>query len=117
MARSDWAVGERARVTTLLKPPPRTAEDCENAAAALLEDTVQSAVVGTYTCLSDFLPNGTASDPLPGDAVELSVASGTAGAIIRIGPSGSVAIRTDPTLFGFAFLRVLRALRGLRVSA
>ena len=77
------AVGERARVANLLKPAPRTAEDCENSAAALLEDTTQTAVLGAYSCWSDFLPNGAASDPLPGDAVALSVSSGSASAIIR----------------------------------
>jgi hypothetical protein len=77
------AVGERARVANLLKPAPRAAEDCENAAAALLEDTTQPAVQGAYSCWSDFLPNGASSDPLPGDAVALDVASGAATAIIR----------------------------------
>jgi hypothetical protein len=76
-------VGERARVMNVLTPPPRTAEDCENAAAALLEDTTQTAVQGSYSCWSDFLPNGPASDPLPGDAVAIDVASGNASAVIR----------------------------------
>jgi hypothetical protein len=80
---SITAAGERARVAYLLTPAPRTAEDCENAASALLEDTTQIAVQGAYTCWSDFLPNGAASDPLPGDAVAINVASGTATAIIR----------------------------------
>jgi hypothetical protein len=77
------AVGERARVANLLKPPPRSAEDCENAAAALLEDTTQTAVQGAYSCWTDFLPNGVPSDPLPGDAVAVNVASVAASAIIR----------------------------------
>jgi hypothetical protein len=80
---SIMAVGERARVTHLLTPGPRTAEDCENAAAALLEDATQPAVQGAYSCWSDFLPNGATSDPLPGDAVAINVASGAANAVVR----------------------------------
>jgi hypothetical protein len=67
----------------LLTPAPRTAEDCENAASALLEDATQGAVQGSYACWSDFLPNGAMSDPLPGDAVAIATSNATASAIIR----------------------------------
>jgi hypothetical protein len=65
--------GVRAGVLRVLLPTPRTATDCENAAAALLDDGTQQAWSGSYECWSDFLPGGAASDPLPGDAVAVHV--------------------------------------------
>jgi hypothetical protein len=77
--------GVRAGAAYIALPPPRTTLDCENAAQALLDDSTQAAWSGTYECWSDFLPNGAASDPLPGDAVSVNVPSRNANfiAIIR----------------------------------
>jgi hypothetical protein len=97
------AIGERARVTYLLTPPPRTAEDCENAAAALLGDTTQTAVLGSYACLSDFLPNGPASDPLPGDAIAIGTVTGNASAIIREVEIEAVDLADDRCRYSLAF--------------
>src|SRR5262249_8709959 len=80
---SIGAVGERARVVNVLTPAPHTAEECEDAAAALLEDATQTAVQGSYACRSDLLPNAPASDPLPGDAVTIATVNAAASAIIR----------------------------------
>jgi hypothetical protein len=67
--------GVRGAVKHVLLPPPRTEPDCENAALALLDDSVQQAWKGSYSAWSDFLPNGPASDIWPGDAVAVTVAS------------------------------------------
>lgn len=82
-AASIGANGVRTRVAHLLAPSPRTSADCENAAAALLEDMTQAAIAGEYACWSDFLPSGAASDPLPGDAVSCSGSFGAASGIVR----------------------------------
>ena len=67
--------GVRADAVRLILPTPRTAGDCENAAAALLDDSTQTAWSGSYECWSDFLPNGPASDPVPGDAIAVNAGS------------------------------------------
>ncbi|MGA8878816.1 MAG: hypothetical protein WB555_24955, partial [Candidatus Korobacteraceae bacterium] len=53
-------------------PPTPTSIDCENAATALLDDSVQQAWQGEYKIVSDFLP---VEDVLPGNAVRISVPS------------------------------------------
>lgn len=65
-------------------PPARTAADCENAALAILDDSVNPAWSGQYETWSDFLP-GNASDVLPGDAMNVNVPSRSAAftAIVR----------------------------------
>jgi hypothetical protein len=78
-AASIASFGTRSSVVHLLSPAPRTASDCENAAAALLEDSTQVPVRGSYSCWSDFLPNGASDDPLPGDCIRF----GAATAVIR----------------------------------
>jgi hypothetical protein len=65
------AYGERKAMKRVLQPACRTSIDCENAALALLDDSTQAARAGEYSCWSDFLPGGAASDPLPGDAVHV----------------------------------------------
>ncbi|MFL6299039.1 MAG: hypothetical protein ACJ71N_00360 [Terriglobales bacterium] len=67
--------GTRGAVRHVLLPPPRTEPDCENAALALLDDSVQDAWKGSYALWSDFLPSGFASDVWPGDAVAVNVPS------------------------------------------
>jgi hypothetical protein len=82
-AASIASVGARSRVVHLLSPSPRTSRDCENAAVALLDDSTQAAVNGSYSCWSDFLPNGASDDPLSGDSVACSGSSGAASGVIR----------------------------------
>lgn len=67
--------GVRTAIVLVSEPAPRNSVDCERAAAALLQDTTQPAWQGSYECWSDFLPNGETSDPLPGDAVQVSASS------------------------------------------
>jgi len=64
--------GRRSYVRRLKLPLAPTSIDCENAALAILDDTVQPAWTGEYLVISDFLP---ASDVLPANAVQVSVPS------------------------------------------
>ena len=66
--------GVRSAIVSLVAPAARTSDDCTNAALAMLEDTTQPAWSGEYDCWSAFLP-GTASDILPGDALEIKAPS------------------------------------------
>lgn len=74
--------GRRSWVKRMSVPPAPTSIDCENAALALLDDTVQPAWAGEYRIISDCLP---ADDVLPGDAVQVAAPSRHAsfGAIVR----------------------------------
>jgi hypothetical protein len=74
--------GRRSYVRRLKLPLAPTSIDCENAALAILDDTVQPAWTGEYRVVSDFLP---ASDVLPANAVQVSVPSRGAafGAMVR----------------------------------
>ncbi len=76
--------GVRGAVLSLAGPPARTAEDCEQAALAILDDATQPAWSGEYVVWSDSLP-GAADDLLPGDALAVDVPSRGAGfhAIVR----------------------------------
>jgi hypothetical protein len=67
--------GTRAAMRHLASPEPRAQAECEFAAQCLLDDSVQPAWRGQYELWSDFIPNGPSSDPLPGDAVSVSVPS------------------------------------------
>jgi hypothetical protein len=67
--------GTRGAVRHVLLPPPRTEPDCENAALALLDDSVLDAWKGSYAVWSDFLPGGPESDVWPGDAVAVNIPS------------------------------------------
>ena len=77
--------GTRAAMRHLALPEPRTQPECEFAAQCFLDDSVQPAWRGQYELWSDFLPNGPATDPWPGDAVGVNVPSRNANftAIIR----------------------------------
>ncbi len=66
--------GTRGSVRTAKNPGARTASDCENAALAILDDTLLAAWFGTYATWSDFLP-GAAADIFPGDAMTVSAPS------------------------------------------
>jgi hypothetical protein len=82
-AASIASAGVRSRVVHLLSPAPRTSRDCENAAIALLEDSTQAAVNGSYSCWNDFLQNGASTDPLPGDSVACNGSFGAANGVVR----------------------------------
>lgn len=64
--------GRRSAVKRLKLPAAASSIDCENAALAILDDTVQPAWAGEYRFPSEFL---TASDVVPGDAVQVTAAS------------------------------------------
>jgi len=66
--------GVRAAVKNVKSPSPRTAQDCEQAALAILDDASAAAWSGTYDTWSDFLP-GAAVDVFPGDALDVNVPS------------------------------------------
>ena len=61
--------GQRSYVRRLRLPLAPTSIDCENAACALLDDTVQPAWLGEYKVFSDLLP---VEDVFPGNAVQVS---------------------------------------------
>lgn len=64
--------GRRSFVKHMKVPTAPTSIDCENAALALLDDTVQPAWTGEYNIVSDCLP---ANDVLPGDTVQVAAPS------------------------------------------
>jgi hypothetical protein len=66
--------GVRAAVLSVLQPSARTSVDCENAALAILDDSIQQAWKGTYECWSDLMPGGTSADPVPGEAFSVVAA-------------------------------------------
>ena len=69
--------GVHGAVRHVKLPPARTASDCENAALAILDDTINPAWKGQYDTWSDFLPAG-ATDIFPGDALAINVSSRSA---------------------------------------
>jgi hypothetical protein len=86
--------GRRSYVRRLKLPLAPTSIDCENAAVALLDDTVQPAWAGEYRVISDFLP---ANDVVPSDAVRVSAPSRGAvfSAIVREVELQVVSLRDD----------------------
>jgi hypothetical protein len=76
--------GVRAASVRVASPMPRTTEDCEAAALALLDDSVKPAWEGEYSTWTDFLPQG-ATDLFPGDVVLVDVAEqgATISAVVR----------------------------------
>ena len=86
--------GRRSYVRRLKLPPAPTSIDCENAALAMLDDTVQPAWAGEYRVLSDFLP---VSDVMPANAVQVSAPSRGAAftAIVREVDLQVVSLRDD----------------------
>ena len=66
--------GTRGAVRVAKTPGARTSVDCENAALAILDDSMANAWAGTYETWSDFLP-GSAGDIFPGDAIAVSAPS------------------------------------------
>jgi hypothetical protein len=82
--QSETDDGVRGVVRTIEFPSARTQIDCENAALALLDDSVIPALRGTYETWGDFLP-GQARDIFPGDAITVKLPSRNANftAIVR----------------------------------
>ena len=69
---SESDKGQRRYLRKLKLPPAPTSVDCENAATALLDDSVLQAWQGEYKIVSDFLP---VEDVLPGNVVQISAPS------------------------------------------
>ena len=94
--------GRRSYVRRLKLPLAPTSIDCENAALAILDDTVQPAWTGEYRVLSDFLP---ASDVLPANAVQVAVPSRGAAfsAIVREVDVEVVSLADDRSLYAIRF--------------
>lgn len=76
--------GVRTAVRSVSWPAPRTSEECETAALALLEDSTRAAWSGEYRVWSDFLSQRV-SDIFPGDGLSVSVPSRNANftAVVR----------------------------------
>jgi hypothetical protein len=66
--------GVRGAVLHIKAPQARTAADCENAALAIMDDSISPSWAGEYDAWSDFLP-GNAADIFPGDALNLNIPS------------------------------------------
>ena len=100
--RNGGDSGRRSYVRRLKLPLAPTSVDCENAALAILDDTVQPAWTGEYQVLTDFLP---ASDVLPANTVQVSVPSrGPAfSAIVREVDVEVVSLATDRSLYTLRF--------------
>lgn len=76
--------GVRSAVRSVSWPAPRTSEECETAALALLDDSTRAARSGEYRVWSDFLPQR-AADLFPGDGLIVNAPSRDASfsAVIR----------------------------------
>ena len=94
--------GRRSYVRRLKLPPAPTSIDCENAALAILDDTVQPAWTGEYRVLSDFLP---VSDVLPANGAQVAVPSRGAGftALVREVDVQVVSLADDRSLYTIRF--------------
>ena len=97
--------GRRAAVKQVLSPAARNAVDCENAAQALLDDSVNQAWSGSYRCWSDRLPGGAAADPLPGEVAHVIAPSRAAdfNAVIRQVAVEVQDLAGDHSLYTLAF--------------
>ncbi len=94
--------GRRSYVRRLKLPLAPTSVDCENAALAILDDSVQPAWTGEYRLMSDFLP---VSDVLPANAVQVSVPSRGAvfTAIVREVDVQVISLADDRSLYTIKF--------------
>jgi hypothetical protein len=66
--------GTRGIVRHVKLPSARTSVDCENAALAVLDDSVLPGWAGEYRTWSGFLPGG-AQDIFPGDGLDVNIPS------------------------------------------
>lgn len=96
--------GMRAVVRNVKSPSPRTAQDCELGAIAILDDAQGTAWSGEYKTWSDFLPAG-AADIFPGDALDVEVPSRGASfrAIVREVEVECADIRDDHSRYTIRF--------------
>jgi hypothetical protein len=94
--------GRRSVVKRLKLPAAPSSIDCEEAALAVLDDTVQLAWAGEYRVISDYLP---VSDVLPGDAVEVNARSRGAlfEATVRETEINVVSLDDDRSEYGIRF--------------
>jgi len=94
--------GRRSYVRRLKLPAAPTSIDCENAALALLDDSVQPAWTGEYRVLSDFLP---ARDVLPATNAQVTVPSRGANfsAMVREVDVEVVSLADDRSLYAIRF--------------
>jgi len=94
--------GQRLSVHRLRLPLALCDIDCENAATALLDDTVQDAWQGEYKIVSDFLP---VEDVNPGDAVQVTAPSRGAdfSAIVRKVELQVVSLEDDRSQYDINF--------------
>ncbi len=67
--------GLRSAVLRLHSPLARTTDECQSAAATLLEDTAATPCAGQYQCWSDWLQQVNPADVWPGDAVQIALPS------------------------------------------
>ena len=96
--------GVRGGVRRVVAPEPRTSQDCENAALALLDDTTQIAWKGQYQTWSVFLPGG-AGDVWPGDSLHVLAPSRGADfhAIVREVAIDVLSLADDCSRYGLHF--------------
>jgi hypothetical protein len=108
-------VGRRSVVKKSKLPTAATSIDCENAALALLDDTVQPAWSGEYSIASDCLP---ANDVLPGDAVQVAAPSRHANfaAIVREVDVQLASLVSDRSEYAIRFANDAAQLLGLEFS-
>jgi len=94
--------GQRILVKRIELPPAPTSIDCETAASAFLDDSVQQAWQGEYKIVSDFLP---VEDVLPGNAVQISSPSRGADftAIVREVDLQVVSLADDRSQYAIKF--------------
>ena len=107
--------GRRSIVKRIKVPAAATSSDCENAALALLDDTVQPAWTGEYRIGSDCLP---ANDVLPGDAVQVAAPSRHASfaAIVREVDVQLVSLADDRSEYAIRFANDAAGLLGIEFS-
>jgi hypothetical protein len=94
--------GRRSYVRRLKLPLAPTSIDCENAALALLDDSVQPAWTGQHEIVSDFLP---VEEVLPGNAVQVSAPSRGAAftAIVREVKVQIISLADDRAVYAIKF--------------
>jgi hypothetical protein len=107
--------GRRSVVKKMKVPAAMTSIDCENAALALLDDTVQPAWTGEYRVASDCLP---VNDVLPGDAVQVAAPSRQANfaAIVREVDVLLTSLAYDRAEYAIRFANDAAGLMGIEFS-
>jgi hypothetical protein len=107
--------GRRSFVKRMKVPKAQTSIDCENAALALLDDTVQPAWTGEYSIVSDCLP---VNDVLPGDAVQVAAPSRHASftAIVREVDVQVASLAYDRSEYAIRFANDAAALLAIEFS-